>query len=104
MPGSADSAQNQTSPAQPLEVAERCWIRIADEGPGIPPEDLPHLFEPFFTTKPPGEGTGLGLAVALAIVEEHGGSIAVRSEPGHGAEWTVYLPRAVEAATDPPAS
>jgi signal transduction histidine kinase len=75
-------------------VAAHCWVRIADEGPGIPAEDLPHLFEPFFTTKPLGEGTGLGLAVALAIVEEHGGSIAVRSEPGQGTECTVNLPRA----------
>jgi signal transduction histidine kinase len=79
-------------------VEDRCWIRVRDEGPGIPPDDLPHLFEPFFTTKAAGEGTGLGLAVAQAIVEEHGGWIAVQSEPGHGATFTVNLPPLVAAA------
>ena len=70
----------------------RSWIRVQDEGPGIAPGDLPHVFEPFFTTKPAGEGTGLGLAVAQAIVEEHGGTITVRSEPGRGTAFTVALP------------
>jgi signal transduction histidine kinase len=71
---------------------DRCWIRVTDDGPGIAPEHLAHVFEPFFTTKPAGAGTGLGLAVAQAIVEEHGGWIAVTSQPGHGASFTVYLP------------
>jgi two-component system, NtrC family, sensor kinase len=71
---------------------DRCWIRVSDQGPGIPPDDLPHIFDPFFTTKPAGEGTGLGLAVAQAIVEEHGGWIAVHSEPGRGTMFTAFLP------------
>ena len=73
---------------------DRCWIRVRDDGPGIAPEDLPRVFEPFFTTKSVGEGTGLGLAVAHAIAEEHDGWIGVRSEPGRGAEFTIYLPPA----------
>jgi signal transduction histidine kinase len=76
--------------------AARCWIRVTDEGPGIPPEEMPHLFEPFYTTKPAGEGTGLGLAVAQAIIEEHAGWIAVKSDPGRGTTFTVYLPPASE--------
>ena len=77
---------------------EHCWLRVTDEGPGIPPDDLARVFEPFFTTKAAGEGTGLGLAVAQAIVEEHGGWLAVRSEPGRGATFTLHLP-ALAAAT-----
>lgn len=55
-------------------------VRIADQGKGIAPEDLPRLFDPFFTTKAPGQGTGLGLAVCHAAMESFGGSIA--AEPG----------------------
>jgi two-component system NtrC family sensor kinase len=50
------------------------------------------LFEPFFTTKPVGKGTGLGLSVSYQIVQDVGGRIDVRSEPGHGAEFTVVIP------------
>ena len=65
---------------------------MTDDGPGVAPEYLDQLFDPFFTTKPVGEGTGLGLAVVHAIVQEHGGSVTVASEPGHGASFTVFLP------------
>ena len=65
---------------------------IADTGRGIPQEDLPKIFNPFFTTKEEGKGTGLGLTVVHNIVQEHGGSIAVDSEPGTGTTFTVTLP------------
>ncbi len=72
----------------------RAWITIAvaDDGLGIPPDNLPRIFEPFFTTKPPGEGTGLGLAIARGIVAEHGGTLTVESEPGRGATFFMTLP------------
>jgi CheY-like chemotaxis protein len=67
-------------------------LRVADTGPGIPEELRGRIFEPFFTTKPVGEGTGLGLSLCHSIVESHGGTIAVDSEPGRGAVFTVELP------------
>lgn len=67
-------------------------ITVQDNGPGISPEDLPHIFDPFFTRKEPGLGTGLGLSVSLSIVQSFGGRLEARSEPGHGAAFSVYLP------------
>ena len=74
-------------------------IAVSDEGPGIRPEDLPRVFEPYFTTK--AEGTGLGLAIAHRIAEEHEGRLEVRSEPGQGATFTLYLPAAPQAVSAP---
>ena len=66
-------------------------ISVTDSGPGIRPENLARLFEPFFTTKK--NGTGLGLAISRRVVEEHRGTIEVRSEPGQGSVFIVTLPR-----------
>jgi PAS domain S-box-containing protein len=74
---------------QPLA---RTWIR--DSGPGIPEEVLSRIFDPFFTTK--DRGTGLGLTLSHAIVEEHGGVIRAENLPGGGAEFSIYLPLAPE--------
>jgi signal transduction histidine kinase len=67
-------------------------IRVRDTGFGISLDVLPRIFEPFFTTKEDPGRTGLGLAVARSIVEAHGGSIAVRSRPGEGTEFTITIP------------
>lgn len=72
-------------------------ILIRDNGEGIPPGELPQLFERFHrvNTSSPGGGTGIGLSLSKAIVEQHGGFISVRSSPGAGSTFTVTLPRSL---------
>jgi signal transduction histidine kinase len=74
------------------------WLRltVTDTGPGIRAADLPHVFEPFYTTKP--SGTGLGLAVSYGIVQDHLGTIDVRSEPGQGATFVLGFPALEDVA------
>jgi signal transduction histidine kinase len=74
-------------------------IRVRDSGCGMDQDVQAHIFEPFFTTKPVGKGTGLGLSIVFRIVEDHGGSIAVESAPGAGAEFIITLPVKRTAAT-----
>jgi signal transduction histidine kinase len=73
-------------------------IRVADRGPGIPAEEQRHIFDPFFrggrALRDQVHGTGLGLSLAKKIVEAHGGTIRVKSEPGRGAEFIVRIPSA----------
>ncbi len=71
--------------------ASRPSFSVSDEGPGIAPEDRPRLFEMFYTRR--RHGIGLGLALARQIVDAHRGEISVESGPGHGATFTVHLPR-----------
>ncbi|HEX4604350.1 MAG TPA: ATP-binding protein [Candidatus Angelobacter sp.] len=66
-------------------------VEIADNGPGIPDNVLPHIYEPFFTTKAVGEGTGLGLDTVQRIVRKHRGHIQVESEPGN-TRFQIWLP------------
>jgi len=75
---------------QPGSVA----LTVADTGEGIPPADLPHIFERFYRAdKSRSAGrSGLGLAISKAIVEAHGGTLAVSSQPGAGATFTLRLP------------
>ncbi|MBK8239316.1 MAG: HAMP domain-containing histidine kinase [Deltaproteobacteria bacterium] len=73
-------------------------LRVPDTGTGMDAATVEHIFEPFFTTKDIGEGTGLGLPVAHGVVCDHDGWLDVRSVPGEGSCFTIYLPRATEAA------
>lgn len=74
--------------------ASSVWIRVADSGVGIKAEHLNHIFDPGFTTKGVRVGVGLGLSIVYRIVENHQGSIHVRSEPGMGATFSIRLPLA----------
>jgi signal transduction histidine kinase len=67
-------------------------LEFSDDGPGIPESVRSRIFDPFFTTKPVGEGTGLGLSLSHGIIERHGGSIHVESEPGAGSTFVIDLP------------
>jgi PAS domain S-box-containing protein len=71
--------------------SDTVMISFADDGPGIPPENLRRIFDPFFTTKEAGKGTGLGLSICHGIVTEHGGQIYARSQLGKGATIFVEL-------------
>jgi signal transduction histidine kinase len=77
------------------EGGPRVRIEVNDTGVGIDPAALPHLFEPYFSTK--SGGTGLGLAIARRAVEDHGGTIEIRSRPGEGTSVILILPAAPAA-------
>ena len=75
-------------------TADNCevYISVTDTGTGISLKDQKMIFDPFFTTKEPGQGTGLGLSLSQSIVENLGGRVEVRSTPGEGSRFTVFLP------------
>ena len=72
------------------------WITVADNGPGIPVEEQPKLFQAFYSTKGQ-KGTGLGLAAAQKIIQEHGGMVTMNSTPGQGAAFVIHLPKRLVA-------
>lgn len=82
---------------------DRVWIAISDDGAGITPDIQARIFDPFFTTKPVGQGTGLGLSVSYGIIAKHGGHLEVKSQPGAGSTFTIWLPiRQPQVAATPP--
>jgi two-component system sensor histidine kinase RegB len=98
-----DNARQASPPGAPVTVrvatqppsgdgARRLVFEIADRGTGIPPELVARVGEPFFTTKPAGQGMGLGVFLARAIVERLGGGLSIRSAPGAGTTATLWLP------------
>ena len=106
----ASQAMRVTPPPRSITITTRfdpaqarVHLRVADTGPGIPPEVQRRIFEPFFTTKPPGQGTGLGLSLCHGIIEGHGGSIQAESVPKGGAVFLVELPVAAPPPIAPEA-
>ena len=89
-----ESSSVRTVRVRTWECEGKVHLEVSDSGPGIDPAIQNRLFEPFVTTKGNGRGTGLGLSICKQIVESHGGSISVDSEPGKGARFTVALPAA----------
>jgi signal transduction histidine kinase len=93
-----DNAIDAAPESGQVEVTAACRddavvVRVVDDGPGIPEGQKERIFEPFFTTKPQGQGTGLGLDIAVRLVRQHEGQIEVDSRPGR-TEFRVILPRA----------
>lgn len=87
----------------PGEIRLRTWaengsvfVKIEDDGPGVPDAIRERIFEPFFTTKD-GQGSGLGLAISQAVLARHGGDLSLASAPGRGAAFTIRLPLGREA-------
>nr|WP_223290960.1 HAMP domain-containing sensor histidine kinase [Streptomyces avicenniae] len=94
------SLREETGPAGPEVV-----IRVADHGPGIPAEVLPHVFDRFYkasASRPRSDGSGLGLSIALENAHLHGGDITARNLPGGGAEFTLRLPHRTQDEPDDP--
>ncbi|MCT9124328.1 sensor histidine kinase [Cupriavidus gilardii] len=98
------NAIRHTDPASPIRVTlrsvgDRLELDIVDGGPGVPPDALPHLFEPFYRVRddgrPDGEGSGLGLSIAMASIAAHGGGIAARNALPRGLWVGMWLPRAM---------
>ena len=80
---------------------DRIEMRVSDDGPGIPAELRERIFEPFFTTRKGRGGTGLGLSMCYGIVQGHGGTIRVESEPGEGTTFVVSLPVVQSSGAEP---
>jgi PAS domain S-box-containing protein len=80
--------------SETLNLKEGAYIklRISDTGCGMDSSVISRIFDPFFTTKKVGEGTGLGLSVVFGIVKNHGGAVQVKSQPGRGTTFSIYLP------------
>jgi two-component system, NtrC family, sensor kinase len=91
----ADAVEGRKVPTVRVRTWEqggKVHVEVSDSGSGIAPEVRQRLFQPFFTTKGQGRGTGLGLSICKSIIESHGGSISVDSEPGQGARVVFALP------------
>lgn len=101
-----DALHEEPHPSRELRISTTdapagATIVFADNGPGM--KDPSQVFEHFYTTKPPGQGTGLGLGIAQAVVESHGGRIAASNRPSGGAQFTVEIPRGTRPQEQQPA-
>ncbi len=89
-----DTIELEQSSEQPQDLPAGSYVElvVTDNGCGMTAETISRIFDPYYTTKEKGKGTGMGLAVVHGIVKNHGGEIVVKSEPGVGTEFKIYLP------------
>ncbi len=90
-----DAMNDQENPLLEITLqqhAETVVIRVADEGPGISPDDIGKIFDPFYTSKPVGQGTGLGLYISYGLAQELGGSLEAANRSNGGAVFTLTIP------------
>ena len=83
--------QGGTLTLRTRQVGDLSYVEVSDTGAGLTPEECERLFTPYYTSKP--HGTGLGLAIVQSVINDHGGRISVRTEPGHGTTFVIELPR-----------
>ena len=95
----AIGSSNGTVTIKTWSEEDRVFVAVSDTGCGIDSAALGRIFDPFFTTKSVGDGTGLGLSISFGIIEDHGGSIHVESQPGNGTTFTVELPHRLKLQT-----
>lgn len=88
---------------QRKEAGHPLCLRVSDTGCGMDPDTRRQIFRPFYTTKPDGEGTGLGLSLALEIIRQSGGTINVESEKGKGSSFFIHLPELLPSTRPRPA-
>ncbi len=97
----ADEAKNEIRVSLGTE-GDRVVVVVADDGPGIAPENMERIFEPFFTTKAPGEGMGMGLAVCRTTAQSLQGELSVESTVGAGSRFALTLPITRAVTGKPP--
>jgi signal transduction histidine kinase len=83
-----------------VQKDSKVHISFADDGVGIPEENIDKVFDPGFTTKGVGVGTGLGLSICYKIIKNHGGEIKLESELGKGSNFTIILPLDFTSSVD----